>query len=77
MLYVMHICYLFVFDFGVLKNIGFTFDHRYVFQMEEDGLYIEKSTSPLPLDFWVKEYSLTAIVGNNGSGKTTALRLMK
>ncbi len=74
----MHICYLYVYEYGVLKNIGFTFDHRYVFQMEEDGLYIEKSPQQLPPDFWGQGiYSLTAIVGNNGSGKTTALRLMK
>ena len=74
----MHICYLFVYDYGVLKNIGLSFDHRYVFQMKDNGLFIGKNKVQLPQHFWGQGiYSLTAIIGNNGSGKTTALQLMK
>lgn len=74
----MHICYLYIYDFGVLKNIGLSFDHRYVFQMGDDTLKIDRNKTTLPDNFWGQGvYSFTAIVGNNGSGKTTALQLMK
>lgn len=74
----MHICYLYIYDYGVLKNIGLTFDNRYVFRMEDDTLHIESSKYPLPKNFWGSGiYSLTGIIGENGAGKTTALRLMK
>lgn len=74
----MHICYLFVFSFGVLGNIGLTFDYRYVFQMKDGVLHIGKNKEYIPNNFFENGiYSLTAIVGSNGSGKTTALQLMK
>lgn len=74
----MHICFLYIYDYGVLKNIGLSFDHRYVFQMSDDALNIERNRHQLPNNFWGQGiYSFTAIVGNNGSGKTTSLQLMK
>lgn len=74
----MHICYLYVYDHIVLKNTGLTFDDRYVFRTGNGVLQISKNDKALPKNFWgLGIYSLTAIVGNNGSGKTTALRLMK
>lgn len=74
----MHICYLFVFSFGVLGNIGLTFDYRYVFQMKDGVLHIGKNKEYIPNNFFENGiYSLTAIVGSNGSGKTTVLQLMK
>lgn len=74
----MHVSYLYIYDYGVLKNIGLSFDHRYVFQMSDDTLNIERNSAILPDNFWGQGvYSFTAIVGNNGSGKTTYLQLMK
>lgn len=74
----MHICYIYVFDYLVLKNIGLTFDDRFVFGTEEGILKIARNENALPKAFWGQGiYSLSAIVGENGSGKTTALRLMK
>lgn len=74
----MHICYLYIYDYGVLKNIGLTFDNRFVFRMEDNTLHIERPKYPFPKNFWgVGIYSLTGIVGDNGAGKTTALQLMK
>ena len=74
----MHICYIHIFSFGVLNNIGLSFDHRYRFKIEKRELKISSNQSGIPNTFWgAGIYSLTAIVGNNGCGKTTALRLMK
>lgn len=74
----MHVCFLYVYDYLVLKNIGFTFDDRFVFRTEGNVLHISMNGTALPKNFWGRGiYSLSAIVGNNGSGKTTALRLMK
>ena len=74
----MHVCYIYVFSFGFLKNIGLSLDHRFEFKMEGDNLRVVKREGGLPTHFWNRGvYSLTAIVGNNGAGKTTALRLMK
>jgi len=74
----MHVCYIHIFSFGVLRNIGLSFDHRYEFDMANECLRISKNTHAIPDNFWGRGiYSLTAIVGNNGCGKTTALRLMK
>lgn len=74
----MHICYIYIYKYLVLEDIGLTFDNRFFFRKEDDTLYIEKTKYPLPENFWGPGiYSLTGIVGDNGAGKTTALRLMK
>lgn len=73
----MHLSYLYIKDFAVLKNVGFTFDNHFVFTMTEGVLQIKRDIA-LPERFWGNGiYSMSAIVGNNGSGKTTALRLIK
>lgn len=73
----MHLSYLYIKDFAVLKNVGFTFDNHFVFTMTEGVLQIKRNIA-LPERFWGNGiYSMSAIVGNNGSGKTTALRLIK
>lgn len=73
----MHLAYIYVPSYMVLKNIGLTFDHRYSFSINDGTLIIDKNMA-LPDSFWENGiYSLTAIVGNNGCGKTTAMLLMK
>ena len=71
-----HICYIYIYSYRLLKNVGITFDHNFVFQMEDGCLRIEKSDA-LPKDFFGNGvYSVSAIVGNNGAGKTSALRFL-
>ena len=74
----MHICYIYISSFGVLEHVGFALDHRYKFAIEDGCLHVSVNTDAIPNGFWGPGiYSLTAIVGNNGCGKTTALRFMK
>lgn len=73
----MHLSFLFVKEYSVLKNVGLSFDHRFVFYVNGDTLHIRRNEG-FPVNFLENGiYSLTAIVGKNGSGKTTAMRLMK
>lgn len=73
----MHLSYIYVQSFNVLKNIGLSVDPRFSFTIDNGILNISRNKS-LPDKFWENGiYSLTAIVGNNGCGKTTAMLLMK
>ena len=38
----MHLSYLYIKDFAVLKNVGFTFDNHFVFTMTEGVLQIKR-----------------------------------
>lgn len=74
-----HICYIYIFDYQCLKNIGVSFDHRYnyAFNDEKMELTISAPSSKLPETFWSPGiWSLTGIVGNNGAGKTTVNRFL-
>ena len=67
----LHLCYIHVYDHRVLSDIDVTFDHRYSFRINDGVLKIRRA-DVLPRDFWGRGiYSLTAIMGNNGAGKTT------
>lgn len=73
-----HLCYINIFDYRNLHNVDMSFDSRYDFSLDRNRnvLSIEKRKG-VPDGFWGKNvYSLTAIVGNNGAGKSTALRFI-
>lgn len=73
----MHISYIYIKSYRVLNNIGLSFDHRFSFIIEDGVLHISRNNS-VPTNFWQNGiYSFTAIIGNNGCGKTTALQLLK
>ena len=74
-----HICYIYVYKFRCLQDVGVSFDHRYnySFSREQMTLTITQSSSKLPVNFWgEKIWSLTCNVGNNGAGKTTVNRFL-
>ena len=71
-----HLCFIHIYGFRVLNGIDVTFDHRYSFKVS-DGVLTIRRADVLPRGFWGRGiHSLTAIMGNNGAGKTTALRFL-
>ena len=72
----MHICYIYIYSYRSLKNVGITFDPHYSFKKEGDTLIIEKNDQMPDHFFGAGIYSVTSIVGNNGAGKTSALRFL-
>lgn len=70
-----HISYIFINEYKCLHQVDFSFDVRYSirYSPDERKLSIKKNNS-LPDDFWgVGVYGVSCIIGNNGSGKSTAL----
>ena len=73
-----HLCYIYIFDYRNLKNIGFSFNPNYDITVDAEHHTIGISQKPsIPGGFWGDNiYSFTAIIGNNGAGKSTALRFI-
>ncbi len=73
------LCYMYVFDYKCLKNVDFVFDtkYKYHYDIESKTLDIQENENDIPENFWGENItSLTAIVGNNGAGKSTSLKLL-
>lgn len=73
-----HICYVYIYEYKCLKNIELVLDSHYDFRFshEKRELTITKNEG-LPTDFWGKNiYSVAAIIGNNGSGKSSAMSFL-
>jgi len=73
-----HICYIYIFEYKCLKNIEFVLDSHYSYRFGPDNktLTITKNKS-FPTNFWGNNiYSVTALVGNNGSGKSTTMSFL-
>ena len=73
-----HICYFYIFDFRSIHNLGISLDARYIYDMDEDQKVLTINRNPKYIEgFWPEGISsLSAIVGNNGAGKTTFLETM-
>lgn len=77
------LCYLYVYDYKCLQNVELVFDTEYEYHYtryetedKKDKLEIKKNKQ-LQDRFWGPRIStLTTIVGNNGAGKTSALRVL-
>ena len=73
-----HLCYVYIETYKKLYQVGIVIDPHYQYNLniQERCLTIEKKPS-LPNYFWGEGvYSLSAIVGGNGVGKSTVLRFI-
>lgn len=83
----MKLLYLYIEDYGCIKEQEFIFDSNYHFHLEKktDCLRIveDQVIHPLPDNFWASSEGkhsvvegVSAIIGKNGSGKTTLARFI-
>lgn len=73
------LCYMYVFNYKALQNVEFVFDtkYKYYYDLENNTIEIQNNEKELPKNFWgVNITSITAIIGNNGAGKSTCLKLL-
>ena len=73
-----HLCYVYIYKYQALKDIELVFDahYRFHFDKETHVLHID-SNNDMPKDFWGKGiYSLSGLIGDNGTGKSTAMRFL-
>lgn len=73
-----HLCYVYIESYKRLQQVGIVIDthYRYQLNLQERYLKIGKKNS-IPKNFWGNGiYSLSAIVGGNGVGKSTILRFI-
>lgn len=73
-----HLCYVYIKTYKKLHQVGIVIDPHYQYNLniQERCLTIEKKPS-IPNYFWGEGvYSLSAIVGGNGVGKSTMLRFI-
>lgn len=73
-----HLCYVYIETYKKLHQVGIVIDPHYQYNLniQERCLTIEEKPS-IPNHFWGKGvYSLSAIVGGNGVGKSTILRFI-
>lgn len=73
-----HLCYVYIYKYKALQDIELSFDahYRFHFDKETHVLHID-SNNDMPKDFWGKGiYSLSCLLGDNGTGKSTAMRFL-
>ncbi len=68
----MELVYLWVEEYKNIKNQGFNFSPRFTCKYENGELTIDKK-EPEPLSIFPDNINVTAIVGENGSGKSSLL----
>lgn len=80
----MELVYLYVKDFGILKDASFNFSSKYhfSFDLEQWTLTATETDNPLPENFFSNNQSgvvknISALIGSNGSGKTSVSRLLR
>ncbi|MDQ7066853.1 MAG: hypothetical protein Q9M40_01980 [Sulfurimonas sp.] len=75
----MELVYLWVEKYKNIKNEGFNFSPRFKCTYKDGNLEItdkKKTKEPYLKNFLVNNINVTAIVGENGSGKSSILELL-
>lgn len=69
-----HICFAYICRYKALRNVGLKIDSRYNYRFDAVNNVLSISEDEnYPKRFWGPGlYSLAAIVGNNGAGKSTS-----
>lgn len=72
------LCFVYVEDYVCLKEVGLTFNSEYNYSIDKETKTINITPNDKYInDFWGTGVSeLTAIVGNNGAGKSTSIRFL-
>lgn len=76
----MELVYLWVEEYKNIKNQGFNFSPRFTCSYENDELKIidkEETKEPYLKNFFGKNVNITAIVGENGSGKSSIINIIQ
>lgn len=70
------LCYVYIYDYVALHNVGIVIDSHFKYDFNLDNRKLTITNDDHVADnFWGNHiYSVTSLVGDNGSGKTTALR---
>ena len=73
-----HICFAYIRQYKALRNVCLKIDSRYDYLYDAETNILTISIDPrYPDGFWGRGvYSLAAIVGNNGAGKSTSLEFI-
>lgn len=73
----MQLCYIYIYRYRILENIGIRFDPNYTFECNGERLDIKTCKRQIPENFWGDNIScVSTIIGENGAGKTTLLELL-
>lgn len=73
-----HICYAYIRHSKALDHVGIKIDSQYDYHYDDDSRVLTISHNKrYPRNFWGDGvYSLAAIIGNNGAGKSTAMEFL-
>ncbi len=73
-----HICFAYICKYKALRNVGLKIDSRYDYQFDiATNILSISEDENYPNGFWGQGvYSLAAIVGNNGAGKSTSMEFI-
>lgn len=73
-----HLCYVYIYEYKCLKDIELVIDchYKYKFDKEKKNINITNNKD-FPNKFWGESiYSITSLVGNNGTGKSTIMSFL-
>lgn len=73
-----HICFAYIFHYKALNNVAIKLDSHYAYHFDsESKILMISQNQNYPKDFWGRGvYSMAAIVGNNGAGKSTSMEFL-